>query len=98
MMTAAIQCGNATAAELLAAGVQRLEETQAPGLGATPQLDAELLLAHALGASRARLRSHPEAIAPPDAALRFVELIARRAAGEPIAYILGRKAFWTLEL
>ena len=89
---------NATAAELLAAGVQRLKETQGPGPGTTPGLDAELLLAHALGASRVWLRSHPEETPPADAARRFFELIERRAAGEPIAYILGRKAFWTLEL
>ncbi|HJS92507.1 MAG TPA: peptide chain release factor N(5)-glutamine methyltransferase, partial [Steroidobacteraceae bacterium] len=98
MMTRAIQYANATAAELLAAGVQRLKEMQASGPGATPALDAELLLAQALGASRARLRSHPEEIPSPDAARRFFALIECRAAGEPIAYILGRKAFWTLEL
>lgn len=98
MMTRAIQYTNAAAAELLAAGVRRLKEMEASGPGATPALDAELLLAQALGASRARLRSHPEEIPPPDAARRFCALIERRAAGEPIAYILGRKAFWTLEL
>ena len=97
-MTRAIQYTNAAAAELLAAGVRRLKEMEASGPGATPALDAELLLAQALGASRARLRSHPEEIPPPDAARRFCALIERRAAGEPIAYILGRKAFWTLEL
>ena len=97
-MTRAIQYTNAAAAELLAAGVRRLKEMEASGPGATPALDAELLLAQALGASRARLRSHPEEIPPPDAARRFCAFIERRAAGEPIAYILGRKAFWTLEL
>jgi release factor glutamine methyltransferase len=88
----------ATAAQLLAAGTQRLRATAAAGPDATPQLDAELLLARALSASRARLRSHPEEVPPPDATQRYLELIERRAAGEPIAYILGRKDFWTLEL
>jgi release factor glutamine methyltransferase len=88
----------ATAAQLLAAGAQRLRATGAAGPDATPQLDAELLLARALSASRARLRSHPEEVPPPDATRRYLELIERRAAGEPIAYILGRKHFWTLEL
>ena len=98
MRTRAIQSAPATAAELLAAGAQRLRVLQAGSPQATPELDAELLLAHALGERRVRLRSHPEAIQPPDGARRFLELIERRAAGEPIAYLLGRKDFWTLEL
>jgi release factor glutamine methyltransferase len=99
MTTTAIQSGTATVAALLTAGVQRLKRTQAPpGPGATPELDAELLLAHALGHGRVQLRSHPEEIPPSDAAPRFLDLIERRAAGEPIAYLLGRKDFWTLEL
>jgi release factor glutamine methyltransferase len=51
-----------------------------------------------LGVNRARLRSHPEEVPAADAAARFLALIERRAVGEPIAYILGRKDFWTLEL
>ena len=97
MRRTAIEYATATAAELLAAGAQRLRATPA-GPDATAQLDAELLLARALNASRARLRSHPEEVPPPDATRRYLELIERRAAGEPIAYILGRKDFWTLEL
>jgi release factor glutamine methyltransferase len=98
MRTRAIQYATATAAELLAVGVQRLRAVQAGSPQATPELDAELLLAQALGERRVRLRSHPEEIAPPDGARRFLELIERRAAGRPIAYLLGRKDFWTLEL
>jgi release factor glutamine methyltransferase len=99
MTTTAIQSGTATVAELLAAGARRLRE----GIGgreadATPGLDAELLLAHALGVGRARLRSHGEEVPAADAATSFLALIERRAAGEPAAYILGRKDFWTLEL
>jgi release factor glutamine methyltransferase len=88
----------ATAAELLAAGAQRLRAMQTARPDATPELDAELLLAHALGERRAHLRSHPEQIPSPDAARQFRDLIERRAAGQPIAYLLGRKDFWTLEL
>jgi release factor glutamine methyltransferase len=99
MTTTAIQSGTATVAELLAAGAQRLREpVAAHEIDATPGLDAELLLAHALGVGRARLRSHGEEVAAADAAARFLALIDRRAAGEPVAYILGRKNFWTLEL
>jgi len=99
MTATAIQSGASTAAELLSAGSRRLAD--APGAhraGATPGLDAELLLAHVLGVGRARLRSHGEEVPAADAAARFLALIERRAAGEPVAYILGRKDFWTLEL
>jgi len=99
MSSTAIQSGTVTVAALLATGAQRLQQTLlARDPSATPGLDAELLLAHALGAGRARLRSHPEEIPAADAAARFLDLIERRAAGEPVAYILGRKGFWTLEL
>src|SRR5688572_680517 len=61
----------------------------------TPRLDAELLLAHTLGTSReALLLDCMDAEAP----LAFDSLVARRAAGEPIAYIIGTRAFWTIEL
>jgi release factor glutamine methyltransferase len=99
MTSTAIQSGTSTAAQLLLAGAQRLEKMLAArDPGATPGLDAELLLALALGVGRARLRSHPEEIPAADAAARFLALIERRAGGEPVAYILGRKDFWTLEL
>ncbi len=84
---------------MLATGAQLLRKTLAArDPGATPDLDAELLLAHALDVARVRLRSHAEEVPGPDAAARFSALIGRRAAGEPVAYILGRKDFWTLEL
>jgi release factor glutamine methyltransferase len=60
----------------------------------TPMLDAELLLAHALGIERDRLLLKPPAEIPPE----FDQLVARRAAGEPVAYIIGRRAFWTIEI
>ena len=62
---------------------------------ATPRLDAELLMAHALGVERDRvILDHLDAAAP----AAFDALVARRLAGEPIAYIVGRRAFWTIEL
>lgn len=99
MTSTAIQSGTLTIAALLAAGTQRLKERLTErDPGATPGLDAELLLAYALDTGRARLRSHPEDVPAAAAAARFEALIERRAAGEPVAYILGRKDFWTLEL
>ena len=61
----------------------------------TPRLDAELLMADTVGVEREELllrRLDGEAPAAFDA------LIERRAAGEPVAYIRGRRAFWTIEL
>ncbi|HMI41351.1 MAG TPA: peptide chain release factor N(5)-glutamine methyltransferase [Sphingomicrobium sp.] len=61
----------------------------------TPRLDAELLLAHALGINRETLLLDPPDI---DVPRSFSALVARRAAGEPVAYITGRRGFWTIEL
>jgi release factor glutamine methyltransferase len=59
----------------------------------TPRLDAELLLAHALGIDRARLVTAADRELPPAALSEFEQLIVRRAAREPVAYIVGRRAF-----
>lgn len=61
----------------------------------TPRLDAELLLCEALrrGWSRSRLLTVDDQPLDSDAVARFEELLARRRAREPIAYILGRKDF-----
>ena len=64
----------------------------------SPRLDAELLLADALAVERARLVLAAGDEVDPGALERFNELIARRAAREPVAYILGRKAFRQITL
>ena len=61
----------------------------------TPRLDAELLMAAALDIGRDRLILKPPAGDPPPA---FAAMIERRAAGEPVAYITGQRAFWTIDL
>jgi release factor glutamine methyltransferase len=61
----------------------------------TARLDAELLMAEALGIDRDRLILHPPDWDPPK---RFWTMIERRKAGEPIAYITGRRAFWNIEV
>ena len=59
---------------LLARGARRLRASAAnQGPGATPDLDAELLLTHVLGTSRARLRSHPEEVATDAESKRYAE-------------------------
>lgn len=76
--------------EALTAPARRLE-----AVSMTPRLDAELLMAHALGMSREQmLLSAMDAEAP----AAFAALLARRLAHEPVAYITGRRAFWTIEL
>ncbi|HET8565109.1 MAG TPA: peptide chain release factor N(5)-glutamine methyltransferase [Solirubrobacterales bacterium] len=63
-----------------------------------PRLDAELLLADAIGCDRARIAAEPEVGVPAPAARRFGEMVRRRLRREPVAYVLGRKGFRHLEL
>jgi release factor glutamine methyltransferase len=63
----------------------------------TPRLDAELLLAHVLGANRAALFTWPDRRLTPKELTRFRELIARRVAREPLAYIVGHREFFGLD-
>jgi len=57
-------------------------------------VDCRILLQHVLGASHAQLIAHPERALDPAERSRFVALAARRRAGEPIAYIIGRREFY----
>jgi release factor glutamine methyltransferase len=64
----------------------------------SPRLDAEVLLSHALKCPRVHLYTHYEDIvAEPDRA-RFRELVRKRAEGEPVAYLVGKKEFFSLPL
>lgn len=64
----------------------------------SPRLDAEILLARAIDRPRSHLRAWPEN-RPDEAQLEtFTALLARRLQGEPIAYILGEREFWSLRL
>ncbi|MFD0724102.1 peptide chain release factor N(5)-glutamine methyltransferase [Lysobacter brunescens] len=60
--------------------------------------DAELLLAHVLGRSRSWLYAHRDDQVEAVDAERFRALLARRAAGEPVAYLTGRRGFWSFDL
>jgi release factor glutamine methyltransferase len=79
---------------MIAQALREATDRLAP-ISATPRLDAELLMAHALGVERDTLLltrlDHPAPAA-------FETLIQRRLAHEPVAYITGRRAFWTIEL
>jgi release factor glutamine methyltransferase len=58
-------------------------------------LDAQLLLCATLNVPRSRLYSHPEQRLSESEAQHFELLCARRAAGEPVAYILEQREFWS---
>ena len=59
--------------------------------------DAEILLAHAWQLSRGALLARADEAVPVHVAEQFSGLAARRAAGEPVAYLLGRREFWSLD-
>lgn len=63
----------------------------------SPRLDAQVLLAHTLGVDRAWLFAHDDAALTPEAAHAFAELTARRLAHTPVAYLIGRQAFYGLD-
>jgi release factor glutamine methyltransferase len=65
---------------------------------ATPRLDAEVLLAHVLGYDRVGLYTHFDQPLGTDELGRYRELIKRRLAGEPVAYLVGKKEFRSLEI
>ena len=77
-------CAGALLAAETAAGLDRRE--------------AELLLLNVLGRDRGWLFAHADAVPEPAQAEAFRALCARRRAGEPVAYLTGRRGFWTLEL
>lgn len=60
--------------------------------------EAELLLAHALGRPRAWLYAHGSDRVDTTVAVAYAALVARRLAGEPIAYLTGRRGFWRFDL
>jgi release factor glutamine methyltransferase len=80
----------ASIAELL----QHAELADSP----SAKLDTELLLAAALGKSRSYLRTWPEREVSAECVATFTAHLLRRRNGEPIAYILGRQGFWSLDL
>lgn len=64
----------------------------------SPRLDAELLLAEVLDCSRGQLRARGDWSLSADCERRFHALLQRRRAGEPVAYLLQRREFWSLDL
>jgi release factor glutamine methyltransferase len=83
-----------TVRELIYATTQRLE-----GVGiSSARLDAEVLLAFCLDCDRLEFIKRPERKLSNEQLAAFKQLVARRANCEPVAYITGRKAFWSFTL
>ncbi len=83
-----------TTRDLIGLGADRL---RAAGCE-TPRLDAELLLAHAIGVERTTVVAHGDAPVGPGAEGTYLGWIGRREAGEPVAYIRGFKEFHGIAL
>lgn len=82
----------ATVRGLLAAAAARLAASDAA------RLEVERIMAAALERPRSWLYAHGDAVPGAAQAARFAELVERRAAGEPLAYLIGSQGFWTLDL
>ena len=81
--------------DALSSATHRFEDAD---VSESPALDAELLLRQVLGIERAQLFLRYDRPLPDGAAERFEALVARRLAGEPIAYVLGSRWFRNIEL
>jgi release factor glutamine methyltransferase len=92
-MRAETQSGTTSVEALLRAGVRLLT-----GASSSPRLDAEVLLAHTLGRSRAALFAGRTDIVPAVAAERYLTSVHERQSHRPVAQITGRREFWSLEI
>jgi release factor glutamine methyltransferase len=82
-----------TAADHIAWAISQLE-----AVTETARLEAELLLAEMAGVGRAAVIAHPERKLNAGQAACFEAAVARRRSGEPLAYIVGRREFYSLDL
>ncbi len=92
-MHAETQSPTSSVEALLRAGVRLLADSSA-----SPRLDAEVLLAHALGRSRTQLFIARTDAVDPAAADRYLALIGERRGGRPVAQLTGSREFWSLAL
>ncbi|MEE8057138.1 MAG: peptide chain release factor N(5)-glutamine methyltransferase [Pseudomonadales bacterium] len=83
---------SSTIAELLS------QRNRLQALSDTAALDTELLLCHCLQKNRSYLRCWPQVSVSNEIEQHFLSLLARREQGEPIAYLIGERGFWSLDL
>ncbi|HEY8265310.1 MAG TPA: peptide chain release factor N(5)-glutamine methyltransferase [Steroidobacteraceae bacterium] len=76
------------------AALQKRLAAASPSAG----LDSELLVAHVLGTGRASLAADPDRGLAPEELLALESFVRRRLAGEPVAYLTGRREFWSIEI
>lgn len=76
----------------------RIDDLLRLGRARLPPREAELLLGHVLARGAAWIYAHGDADADAAAAAEYERLVDRRAGGEPVAYLTGRRGFWTLDL
>jgi release factor glutamine methyltransferase len=81
-----------TVSEVLQTALRELRATSP-----TPRLDAEVLVMHVCGLDRGALIARGQAVLTDDQLNRLEITIAQRRQGEPIAYLTGRREFWSLE-
>ena len=77
---------------------RKLSTQKITPVSTTAQLDAELIMMHVLNKSRAQLYIALEEILSKEDEKKLLPYITRRARGEPMAYLLGKKGFWTMDL
>ena len=92
-----MQAGGSDTAPTVASLLQTSAE-QLKGSSLSARLDAEVLLAHALGWQRARLYGESGQTVRPEIVQRFAALIEERQTGRPVAQLVGTREFWSLEL
>ncbi len=85
-----------TLREAIVAGAERLRATAPKLAPENARRDAELLMMHAGGFTRAYLLANPASTVPPDVLPRYLEYIDRRAHAEPLQYIVGEQEFFGL--
>ncbi len=83
--------------DALATGRDILSATGSAVRDETPALDAEVLLRHVLGITRSQLFAGPERLLTDAEWRRYRRVVGRRAKGEPVAYLSGRREFMGLE-
>jgi len=64
----------------------------------SPRLDAQLLLCHVLSVTNASLYTWPEKLLLSNQWLSFTQLVSERCIGKPVAHLLGKQGFWSLDL
>ena len=83
-----------TSGDALWRATRRLQNA---GVDQSPELDAQVLLAHILKATRVNALAYPERALTPKQASAYARLIERRAAHEPVAYLVGHREFMGLD-